>query len=168
MSRYYDSLLEGGKIKELLKILFEKSGYTVYPYGYETVFADVRKKLHTKDARNSKTSRRIRSSPDLLVFDEAHKDVHLVEVKMRRARSEAKVMIYAEKIEAYKQFWDDSILVVVVPCGNVFYAQRVSDLETKDSYDVGRDFKKLVEIFPKVKEEDVRHYRDDALKIMRK
>ena len=84
MSQYYDSLIDGGKIKELLKVLLEKSGYTIYPYGYETTFSDVRKKLNLKTAKNSMTARRIRSSPDLLVYDDEKNDVILVDVKMRR------------------------------------------------------------------------------------
>lgn len=168
LSQYYDSLLEGGKVKELLKVLLEKSGYTVYPYGYEATFSDVRKKLSAKDARNSKTSRRIRSSPDLLVYDEEHKDVYLVEVKMRRAPNETKVLIFSRQIVAYKEFWNDSILAVVVPCGSVFYAQRVSELEVKEAYNVEKDFHRLEEIFRKIKAEDLSHFRDQALKIMQK
>jgi len=74
LNQYYDSLLEGAKIKELLKVLLEKSGYTIYPYGYETTFSDVRKKLNLKTAKNSRTARRIKSSPDLLVYEAEKND----------------------------------------------------------------------------------------------
>jgi hypothetical protein len=168
LSQYYDSLLAGAKAKELLKVLLEKSGYIVYPYGYETTFSDVKRKLNSRDAKNSRTARRIRSSPDLLVYDTENNDVNLVEVKMRRAPKETKILIYAKRISAYKEFWDDSILVVVVPCGNVFYAQRVSDLEVKESYNALRDFQKLEEIFSKVTKDDISHFRKQALQIMKK
>ena len=90
LNQYYDSLLDGAKIKELLKLLLEKSGYTIYPYGYETTFSDVRKKLNLNSSKNSRTARRIKSSPDLLVYDNDTNDVSLVEVKMRRAPTETK------------------------------------------------------------------------------
>ena len=92
----------------------------------------------------------------------------LVEVKMRRAPKETKILIYAKRISVYKEFWDASILVVIVPCGNVFYAQRVSDLEVKESYNALRDFQKLEHIFSKVTKEDVSHFRNQALQIMKK
>ena len=168
LNNYYDSLLKGAKMKELIKILLEKSGYVVYPYGYETTFSDVKKKLNSKNAKNSKTARRIRSSPDLLVYDKDKNDVSLVEVKMRRAPTETKILIYAKLISAYKEFWNDSILIVVVPCGHVFYTQKVNELEVKESYNATRDFQKLEGIFCKVLKEDILHFRKQALQIMEK
>ena len=168
MSKFHDDLIEGGAIKELVKILLEKSGYTVYPYGYEGVFSDVRKKLTDKEAKNSRTVRRIRSSPDLLVYDEDKKDLMLVEVKMRRAPKETKILIYGEKIANYSEFWNDSILVVVVPCGRVFYAQRISELEVKEEYDATTDFQKLEDIFTRVKEDDIVHFREKAMQNLEK
>jgi len=168
LNQYYDSLLEGAKIKELLKVLLEKSGYTIYPYGYETTFSDVRKNLNLKTAKNSRTARRIKSSPDLLVYDAEKNDVSLIEVKMRRAPEETKILIYAKLISAYKEFWNDSILIVVVPCGHVFYAQRISELTVKESYNAIRDFQKLEEIFCRVSREDISHFRKQAFQIMEK
>lgn len=168
MSKFHDDLIEGGAIKELVKILLEKSGYTVYSYGYEGIFSDVRKKLTDKETRNSRTVRRIRSSPDLLVYDEDKKDLMLVEVKMRRAPKETRILIYGEKIANYNEFWNDSILVVVVPCGRVFYAQRISELEVKEEYDATTDFQKLENIFTRVKEDDIVHFREKAMQNLEK
>lgn len=60
------------------------------------------------------------------------------------------------------------ILVVVVPCGNVFYAQRVVELEGKEEYNALLDFEKFESIFTDVKEEDLADFRAKALQIMRK
>jgi len=167
-SHFYNDLVKGGTIKELVKVLLEKSGYTVYPYGYESTFSGVRKKLMDKEARNSPTVRRIKSSPDLLVFDEAKKDVMLVEVKMRRAPKETKVLIFSRLIASYKEFWNDSILVLVIPCGHVFYAQKINALEIKESYSATTDFVKFEEVFTKVKAEDLSHFSDQAIQSMKK
>lgn len=167
-TKYHDDLLEGAAIKELVKIMLEKSGYVVYPYGYEGPFADVRKKLTDTETKNSRTVRRIRSCPDLLVYDETEKDLFLVEVKMRRAPKETKVLIYQKLIANYKEFWNESILVVVVPCGKVFYAQRVSELEAKEEYDATTEFLRLEEFFCRVSEEDLAHFREKALWSMEK
>lgn len=70
MGGFYDSILRGNNAKELVKVLLQKSGYEIYPYGYESTLSDVRIKLGDSKTRNSKTVRMIRSSPDLLVYDD--------------------------------------------------------------------------------------------------
>ena len=159
---FYDAVLKGSIFKDIVKLLLEKSGYTVYPYGYESTFSHVRSKL-TKNTRNSRTVRRIRSSPDMLVFDEQRDDLMLVEVKMR---SHTPPKIKPRLIENYKEFWDDSILVLVVPKGNVFYAQKIRELETRKTYYRLVDFEKLQDIFTRIREEDLLHFKDKALQNM--
>ena len=167
-SKYHDDLLEGAAIKELVKIMLEKSGYTVYPYGYEGPFADVKKKLTETETKKSRTVRRIRSCPDLLVYDETEKDLFLIEVKMRRAPKETRVLIYRRLIDSYKEFWNESILVVVVPCGKVFYAQRISELVPKEEYDATTEFLGIEDFFCRISEEDLVHFREKALWSMEK
>ena len=71
-------------------------------------------------------------------------------------------------IENIKEFWNDSILAVVVPEDNVFYAQRISDLETKQVYYRLSDFEKFQDIFTRVRAEDISHYKDIVLQSMKK
>jgi len=169
---YYDNLLEGNQAKDLVKLLLENAGYKVYPYGYESTFSDIKNKLREKGSGDSKTAHRIRSSPDLLVYDGKTKDVMLVEVKMRRQRNETSVTIYKgeklKRIENYREFWNDSILVIVIPFGAVFYAQKISKLETKESYNVTIDFKAIEDIFTRIKAKDMRYFRAKAYRIMEK
>ncbi len=162
-STFYDDMLKGNAYKDMVKVMLQKSGYTVYPYGYESTFSDVKSKL-TKDTRNSKTVRRIRSSPDLLIYDEQKNDLLLVEVKMR---AYSPPEIKPRLIENYKEFWNDSILVVVVPEGNVFYAQKISELETRQVYYRLADFEKFQDIFTRVLVEDISHYKEMALQNMK-
>src|SRR4030065_775080 len=157
-------MLKGNAYKDMIKVMLQKSGYTVYHYGYESTSSDVKSNLR-KETRNSKTVRRIRSSPDLLVYDDQKNDLMLVEVKNRGT---CPPKISPRLIKNIKEFWNDSILAVVVPEGNVFYAQRISDLETKQVYYRLSDFKKFQEIFTRVSEEDISHYKDIALQTMKK
>ena len=60
LSKFYYDMFRGNQIKELVKVLLEKSGYLVLPYGYESTLSDMKKRLRDKDARNSRTVRRIR------------------------------------------------------------------------------------------------------------
>ena len=161
---FYDDVLKGNAYKDIVRVMLQKSGYVVYPYGYESTFSDVKSKL-TKDTRNSKTVRRIRSSPDLLVYDEQKNDLMLVEVKMR---AYSPPRIKPRLIENYKEFWNDSILVVVVPEGNVFYAQKISELETMPDYYRIADFERLQDVFTKIGDEDISHFKETALQNMKK
>jgi len=167
LSSFHDDLLKGSQIKDLIKVLLQKSGYSVFPYGYESTLSEIRNKLAEKDTKNSRTVRRIRSSPDLLVHDQKKKDLMLVEVKMRSAPRETSIR-YLKRIADYKEFWNDSILVVLVPCGDVMYAQKISELEVKQTYNAISDFERFEDVFTRVKTEDISHYRESALKIMEK
>lgn len=168
LNAFYDRVLRGNLTKELVKVLLEKAGYHVVPYGYESTLSDVKKRLAVEGTKKSKTVRKLRSSPDLLVYDERVKDVMFAEVKMRNIQDETEVRMYEEKIAPYREFWDECILILVVPCGNVFYAQKVSELEKKKVYDMSEDFRKIEDIFTRVSAEDVLHFREIALQIMRK
>ncbi|MGD0202744.1 MAG: hypothetical protein ABSC20_02410 [Candidatus Bathyarchaeia archaeon] len=165
MDDFHDSMFKGETTKGLIKVLLQKSGYSVYPYGYESTLADIRDKLFSKETKNSPTMRRIRSSPDLLVYDDEKRDLMLVEVKMRNSETP---YIEQRKMNIYKEFWSDSILVLVVPLDHVFYAQRVCDLECKEKYNPNSDFLKIEEIFLRIKLDDILHYRVEALNLMHK
>lgn len=156
---FVDSLLRGNVFKDLVKLLLEKSGYSVYPYGYESTLSTIKASLK-RDTKSSRTVRRIRSSPDLLVFDKAKGDLMLVEIKMRK---HLEPNIKQRIIENYKEFWSDSILVLVVPKDNVFYAQKISELETREKYYRIVDFEKFQHIFTRVKEEDLIDFKKKAL-----
>jgi Holliday junction resolvase len=151
-------MLKGSLCKDMVRVILQKSGYSVCPYGYESTFSDVKSKL-TDETKNSETGRRIRSSPDLLVYD--RKNVWLVEVKMR---GKSPPMIKANEIKNVKEFWGDSVLVVIVPEGNVFYAQRISELEIQESdcYQLS-DFEKFQDIFTRVQFKDIKYYQSVAL-----
>jgi hypothetical protein len=165
LADYHDSIYKGEATKGLVKVLLQKAGYAVYPYGYESTLADIREKLQAKDTKNSPTVRRIRSSPDLLVYDDEKRDLVLVEVKMRTSETP---FLEQRRMDMYKEFWNDSILVFVVPMDNVFYAQRICDLECKEKYNPNSDFLKIEEIFTRIKSEDVKHYGREALKLMQR
>jgi len=162
--RFYKDMLKGNQIKELVKVLLEKAGYVVLPYGYEATLSDMKKRLREKGVRNSRTVRRIRTSPDLLVYDQERKDAMLVEVKMRGVPKDAHVEYL--RISNYKEFWNDSILILVISWGAVFYAQKLSELEIKQNYDVLTDFEQMEHIFTKVKAQDIADFRDQAQQII--
>jgi len=54
LSSFHDDLLKGNQIKDLIKVLLQKSGYSVFPYGYESTFSEVRNKLAARAHLSSK------------------------------------------------------------------------------------------------------------------
>lgn len=152
MSDFHDTLFKGNIFKELVKVLLEKSDYLVIPYGYENLSANLKKKL---SGARSRTAFRIRSSPDLLIYDEQYGDVRLVEVKMSSYTSPR---FKSTLIETYKQFWNDAVLVIVLPFENVFYAQEIAKLGIKEQYDPRTDFRRIQEIFGRISDDDLKNY----------
>lgn len=160
-----DNFLKGSLGIEIVKAMLEKSGYTVCHYGYEYTMRDALSNLTFKK-RQLATGRRVSSSPDLLVYDK--KDViMLVEVKTRttsRWTEMGRVRINSSELENLKDFWGDSILVIVIPEG--IYAQRISELDIQqDGYQRLSDFKAFKDIFNRVKSKDISHYEEIATEI---
>jgi hypothetical protein len=124
------SFLEGYIFKEMVRSILEEGGYGVIPFGWETFLSYIKRDLYEKYTL-SPTGKRIRYAPDLLVL--ADDALHLVEVKARNWDGE---LLLKEKerylFDAYKQYWPDSILVLIVPYRHWFYAKRVSDIELKE------------------------------------
>jgi hypothetical protein len=163
-----DNYLKGALGRDIVRSLLESSGYTVCSYGYEETLLDAKSK-YTYKKYSSMTGRRLTHSPDLLVYDD--KDVMmLVEVKTRgkpkRARA-GEVWIRSNELASLKNFWSDSILAVVVQEGDVFYAQRMSELEILPSgkYPLTA-FQKFQDIFTRITSETISHYKDIALQIL--
>jgi Holliday junction resolvase len=160
-----DNFLKGSLGIEIVKAMLEKSGYTVCHYGYEYTMLDALSKRTFKKS-SSTTGRRIRSSPDLLVYDDKEV-IMLVEVKTRttsRWTRSGKVRINSDELEHLKDFWNDSILAIVIPEG--IYAQRISELEIQqDGYQRLSDFKEFKDVFNRVKSEDISHYEEIATEI---
>lgn len=161
MDDFHLSLFKGNIFKELVKALFEKSEYVAIPYGYENPFSNIKNKLVKSFEGCSETAKRIRYSPDLLIYDDQTKDVNLVEVKMSSYDTPQ-----IKRIEYYKKYWEDAVIVMVSPFENVFYTQEISKLGVKGYYDLKSDFKRIQEFFPKINPADMSDYQNIARKMI--
>jgi hypothetical protein len=153
---FYLSLFKGNIFKELVKALFEESGYIVVPYGYEGPFSQIKNKI-AKSETPSPTVLRIRHSPDLLVYDDKTEDIRLVEIKMSSYETR-----HIKRIEFYRKYWEDAVIVLVLPFENVFYAQELSNLGIKGYYDPKSDFKRIQDIFQRINLTDLVEYQNTA------
>ena len=75
-----NNFLKGILGKDIVKFMLERSGYTVCSCSYEDNLLDAISKRNSQTS-NSNTGRRLRRSPDLIVYDD--KNIMLVEVKTR-------------------------------------------------------------------------------------
>lgn len=145
----------GAAAKEILRSLLESCGYTVYPFGYESTFSAVKQRLRQKRLEKNNLAQRIRSMPDFLVTHDQELP-QLVEVKFRKiweTQGRPNISFGNWEIGRYKQYWPESVVVLLSPFGDRFFAQYVKSLDLQgDSY--GRtlfeytDFSSLSSIFP--------------------
>jgi hypothetical protein len=148
--KFYHNLLAGHFHKDLITVILEESGYEVYPYGYESFLTPLKIKFEKSEIKQTEISKKIRSTPDLLVYDSENKAVELLEAKSRRWDRTDDVLIKA--LPRYRKYWQYSILVMVLPAGHFFYAQKVNRLKPrKDNvFDLNKEFKWFEDVFPKV------------------
>lgn len=144
---FYDNLLFGYFFKDIVIVLLDKSGYEVYPFGYESVFPTLKRQIY--GFTSSDVMQKVRSAPDLLVRNPSDQRVEFVEVKARSHTGKYR-KLDIETMKEYRQFWPESIIALVVSGSNYFYAQRVAELpSTGTKYDID-DFRPIEEIFPLV------------------
>ena len=165
MAAFIKSQLKGFNAKLITESIFRDSSYETYPFGYESSFSRL---LSAMDYKNpSETFLQLRSMPDLLVIDKDKKEVFLIECKYRNIPKLESLRLSKPSIEKYKKYWKGCILVVIVPLGELLYAQSIDnlDIENKKTYgeniyfDLNKEFKPFVDIFPKVDRNIINKYK---------
>ncbi len=157
---FYERTLMGDLASQILvKNMIQDSGYVVCQYGYENVFP-----MFTSVLRNqySPTSIQIRSSPDFLIHDPYNRDVKLAEVKSSSAE-----IIRIPNIETYQTYWGNALCILVMNCGNVFYAEEFCNLKFKKFYDPEQDFKPIQVFFPYLNEEHFADWQNKAVGLIK-
>ena len=146
-------LLIGNMAKEVVRILLEDSGLTVYPYGYESFLPRIKHLLGKRHNEESESLKRLRSHPDLMVCDEDLAEVYFIEVKFRSAKNYPRVRFDPKLLEWYKDYWKDCFLLLVVPRKDQFYIRAINQLkpvEHKKHYvmlNLEKDFQPLYDFF---------------------
>ena len=164
---FYDNVLPHNLIKEILCNMLSLSGYTVLPYGYEMTLSNLAQEFRTISRKKTGTVKRIRNSPDLLVYDDKTAELMLVEVKVRNAPSVNRVLLEKGSIEPYKTYWKDALLVVAIPKGGIFYVQKISELDIEKKYfDVSADFRRIDDVFDKIQLPDLEYYKRISYRII--
>jgi hypothetical protein len=147
--KFTRDLLVGSFFKNLAVTVLHNAGYEVYPFGYESFLAGLKRPLYDVEPLRTETAERIRSAPDIVVLDRETSDLYLVEVKFRgRLWDDQHADIY---VNLYRKYWNESVLILICPRGKIFYAQFVKNLtRTDNKFPVSEDFLPLEDIFTRI------------------
>jgi len=157
------NLIKGQIAKEMVRALLETSGYHVYSFGYENLPTSLRHDVKSrKSIPATDSNNRLRSTPDLLGYDEEKQETYFIEVKFSSATSSKKARLSVKSMLLYQKYWKDAIIVTVIPTEHIFYAQRVESLRLDGltqykthNFDLGTDFMPIEHLFPKVQTSDI-------------
>ena len=142
----------GAAAKEIVRTVLESAGYTVYPFGYESTFSTMKHRLNDRRFEGD-VAHRIRSMPDFLVADDEERP-QFVEVKFRGQGE--RVGLKNFEIWRYKQYWPETVLVLLSPFGDRFFAQHVKSLKLigdtyQETWFEYTDFAAISSVFPRTK-----------------
>ena len=160
---FEDQLIFGYFFKNLAVVLFEKAGYVVYPFGYETLIPSLKRKLY--DSMPEDTRDRVRTIPDLLLRDPDTGKLTFVEIKSSSVSYECPEpelsipAVRIGKVTLYKRFWPESVVVLFCPECNYIYGARADDDALEENTLLGTPpWHKAEEFFPRLKtlDEDLR------------
>jgi hypothetical protein len=163
---FRSSIIKGNAACEIVRGLLEDSGYTVYPFGYESTFSSVKNQIHKKKEKESLTAKKIRSMPDLLV--ENSDNIHLIEVKFRSSKNiwkegKKRVKCFDLPLSQYYEHWKEAVLIIVTDHWYRFYCCDFGSLEEK-SKSIGSDkiplstFTRIEDVFENVDAQLLKEY----------
>ena len=145
-------LIIGAAAKEILRSLLEASGYKVYPFGYESSLSSLKMHIWESQVNDSNAVQRVRSMPDYVVSSE--KDLKLVEVKFRKKSEQGGrpgVFLKNSDLNRYRLYWEESVIVIISPCGDRFFCRDVRELmpgTRETQWFEYSSFQRLSEVYP--------------------
>jgi len=101
---------------------------------------------------DSNAVQRVRSMPDYVVSSE--KDLKLVEVKFRKKSEQGGrpgVFLKNSDLNRYRLYWEESVIVIISPCGDRFFCRDVRELmpgTRETQWFEYSSFQRLSEVYP--------------------
>jgi hypothetical protein len=123
------SLLKGRIGQSVVETYLIQSGYEVYPYGYENYFANITR--FVKKDQSDITTTKIRSSPDLLVYDRKNNERFLLQIKTTGVKDESAYWIKKDDLDNYIKYWAEAILVVYSIRTGKIYCLKIADIKNQ-------------------------------------
>jgi len=130
---FFSRLLKGRIGQVIIENIFRRFGFEVYPYGYESYFTNIIKRL--KEINNDRVVNQVRETPDLFVFDQVEEERHLFEIKSSDKRGLVfgnEYTMDCHKLHAYINDWPSSSILIVNTLKLEFFAVKYRNLVLDD------------------------------------
>ncbi len=162
--------LKGSIGQAVIATYLREFKYEIYPYGYENNYANITRFIK-RDYSNA-TFSKLRSMPDLLVFDRDNEEVFLLQIKVTSQKDESRYWIKKEHLYSYKKYWPEALLIIYyIPTANI-YCRRIGDIKNynemtlSNSSEAGyylktTDFSNLPDIFQLIKLDRYKELREE-------
>ena len=156
-------------MQALVDVMLQESDYLVLPFGYKQLHPILCQQWDI-DMNYSSTSTRLNNSPDILIFNKKNQATKIVKIKSHIYEF-SKYWVTNNSIQKFNKFWNDCILIEIIPKGDVFYAEYIAILakqnvpEDKIEVYVRENFRPLNELF-EIDPLLFKKYKDKALSII--
>jgi hypothetical protein len=162
--------------KAVVETYFTCFGYEICPFGYENHYANVTRFI-SRDPKNITISK-IRTMPDLLVFDRDKRESYLIEVKACNNKKELEYWIEKGRFDNYRSFWPEAYLVVYMITSGEIYCTTMSKIRASkegklpNKSEIGyyidlKSFSELYDYFPKMNRQEYIKMSKEILSILR-
>lgn len=99
--------------------------------------------------------------PDLMIYDESKHETTFVEVKFRKTETAEQVRLNSQELRISK-YWNECLVVVVIPIDHYFYSQRISKIrmfpeQKTHQYDLLKEFDPIECHLPSTREHLARY-----------
>ena len=120
------NLLKGRLSQVVIETIFQEFGYEVYPYGYESYLTNIINSMRKGNANIP--VRKLRATPDLIVYDRELNDGFFLEVKATNTPDETKFWLSKPTIQNYITYWPEAILIIYCIQSMNIYCRQVKDI----------------------------------------
>jgi len=170
--------LKGSIAEKIIESILIEAGYEVYPFGYETFYRSLLDTL-SKNIKDTE-AQKLRSFPDLFVFDRKNNKSYILEVKFTNTTDEKEYWLQKHSFDKYVKFWSESILVVFSAKTKRVYCKRVNEIDIQNipvktsnrygknySFDLTKDFHSISKYFLNIDEKKSNEYFKKIKEILR-
>jgi hypothetical protein len=118
--------LKGRLAQVIIATIFQEFGYEVYPYGYESHLTNIINSMRKGNANIP--VRKLRATPDLIVYDRELNDGFFLEVKATNTPDETRYWLSKPRLQSYIAYWPEAILIVYCIQSMNIYCPQVKDI----------------------------------------
>jgi len=140
---FYIDLLQGRIAQVIIESILRKFSYEVFPYGYESYLTSIIKELSKPNT--DEMVEKIRSSPDLIIYEPEHRRAFLLEIKSFGG-SGNKYSIRKEVYDKYLHHWPNALLTILSTKSKEIYVQSFESIDISADKIINYKGKQLIQL----------------------